>query len=252
MRSEGVREISTSDKRALKLFIALERHFVGSNPLFVSDTDADVTNRLSGRSHFFSDMERALFVASNGRQDVARCAALINRRYQKAKTEAVGFIGYFAAAPDCRLEVESMMAEAEAWLGARGVTRVIAPYNGAAILGMSFLTTGFDEEPMFPSMWHPPYYADYLVNTGYQPNFPLWYYTIDFASDKYRTAKQRAAGESCGVRAPREQKELETRFWRLYGDFSTRASRMNGSFILTAVRRFTSSSIRSSRCSTPA
>ena len=35
MSSEGVREISTSDTRAVKNFVALERKLVGSNPLFV-------------------------------------------------------------------------------------------------------------------------------------------------------------------------------------------------------------------------
>ncbi len=96
-KTEGIKEISTTDKVALKNFISLERQFVGSNPLFVSEIDEDVINRLSGRSSIFSDMEHTLFVASNGSQDVARCAALINHRYQKDNTEAVGFIGYFAA-----------------------------------------------------------------------------------------------------------------------------------------------------------
>jgi len=202
MNIEGIKEISTTDRMALKDYFALERHFVGSNPRFVSEIDEDVINRLSGRSSFFSDMEHALFVASNGGQDVARCAALINRRYQKDKNEAVGFIGYFAAVPDRGPEVESMLGKAEAWLKERGVTRVIAPYNGAAFLGFGFLTKGFDEEPMFPFAWHPPYYADYLVNARYKPTYPFWHYTIDFASDKYRTAKKRAAeNESVGVRS---------------------------------------------------
>ncbi len=192
-KTEGIKEISTTDKVALKNFVALERQFVGSNPLFVSEIDKDVINRFSGRSSFFSDMEHALFAASKGSEDVARCAALINHRYQKEKNEAVGFIGYFAALPDRGLEVESMLRKAETWLKERGVTRVIAPYHGAAPLGFGLLTAGFDEEPLFPYAWHPFYYADYFVNAGYKPTYPFWYYTIDFASDKYRTAKQRAA-----------------------------------------------------------
>lgn len=192
MSREGVKEISTSDKKALKNFVALERQFVGSNPLFVSDIDEDVINRLSGRSKFFSEMEQALFVASNGSQDVARCVALINRRYQKVKSEAVGFIGHFAAVPDCGAKVVAMLGKAEAWLKERGVTRVIAPYNGAALLGMSLLTTAYDEEPMFPFMWHPPYYSGYLADSGYEPTYPMWFYTIDFSSDKYCAVKHHA------------------------------------------------------------
>ena len=191
MSSEGVREISTSDTRAVKNFVALERKLVGSNPLFVSDIDSDVIKHLTGRSAFFSETEHTLFLVSNGNQNVARCSALINRRWQKAKNEATGFIGHFAASSDGRARVQAMFEQAEAWLKERGVTRVIAPYNGAALLGAGLLTTAFDEEPMFPSTWQPPYYADYLAHSGYKPTYPLWYYTIGFRSDEYRAAVRR-------------------------------------------------------------
>jgi hypothetical protein len=75
-----VREISPSDADALKAFIRLERDLVGAGPLFISEADADLKKRLSGRSAFYKGMEHALFVAVNG-QDIARCAAFVNRRY---------------------------------------------------------------------------------------------------------------------------------------------------------------------------
>lgn len=186
-----VREISISDKKALKAFIALERAFDGSNPLYVAEVEADAIKCLSGRSSFFSDMEHTLFVASNGNQDLARCSVLINRRYQKAKDEAVGFIGHFAALSNRKQPVQAMLEHAEAWLKERGVTRVISPYNGAALLGVGLLTMAFDEEPLFPCRWNPPHHAEYLVDAGYAPSYPLWFYTINFSSDKYRTIKQR-------------------------------------------------------------
>ena len=87
-----VRQVLTSDSKSLKEFVQLERKLVGSNPLFVSEIDSDIFKRLGGQSAFFSDMEHALFIASDGTQDKARCAAIINRRYQQVKDEAVGFI----------------------------------------------------------------------------------------------------------------------------------------------------------------
>lgn len=192
MSGESIKEISMSDKKALKGFVSLERQFVGSNPLFVSDIDVDVINRLSGRSSFYGEMEHTLFVASCRGGNVARCAAFINRGYQSAKKEAVGFIGYFAAVSDRGPDVASLLGRAEDWLRMRGVTRVIAPYNGAALLGMGLRTTAFDEEPMFPFVWHPPYYAEYFVNAGYEPAYPLWYFTVEFSSEKYRATVQRA------------------------------------------------------------
>ena len=95
-----VRELSTSDPAALKSFIALERKLIGASPLFVSEIDADVLKCLSGRSKYYSDMEHTMFVAFKDGQGVARCTALINRRFQQAKDQALGFVGHFAAAPD--------------------------------------------------------------------------------------------------------------------------------------------------------
>jgi hypothetical protein len=191
MSSERVREISPFDREALKGFVELERKLVGLNPLFVSDFDSDVIKRLSGKSAFFSETEHTLFVASDGSRDLSRCAALINRRYQKAKNEAVGFLGYLAAAPDSGPQVQAMLEQAEVWLSKRGVTRVIAPYD----LGLRFglLTTAFDEEPITTFWWHPPYYAEYFAGSGYEPTYPLWVYTIDFSSGKYHAAVERVA-----------------------------------------------------------
>ncbi len=125
-----VRQVAAEDKRGRKQFVALEQELVGDEPLFVPEIAADVDKRLRGRSPFYEEMEHSLFVASNGR-DLARCAAFVNRRWQRDKGEAAGFIGYFAAVPDAGAEVAEMLEAAERWLAERGATRVIAPFNGA-------------------------------------------------------------------------------------------------------------------------
>lgn len=181
-----IKRISFSDAKSLRTFVGLERKLVGSNPLYIPEISKDMCGRLSGHSAFYSNMEHALFVVSDGKSDKARCVALINRRYQKAKNEAVGFIGHFSAAPEAETQVRALFEQAEAWLQERDVARVIAPYNGSVFLGMGLLTSAFDEEPMSPFGWHPPYYQKYLNNSGYQATYPLWFYTIDFSSENYR------------------------------------------------------------------
>jgi hypothetical protein len=130
-----VQELSTSDSAALKRFVVLERTLIGANPLFVSEMDADVLKCLSGRSNYYSEMEYTLFIALNNGQHVARCTALINHRYQRAKREALGFVGHFAAASESSHAVGRMLEQAEVWLRERGVTRVVGPFNGAGNLG---------------------------------------------------------------------------------------------------------------------
>jgi GNAT superfamily N-acetyltransferase len=208
-----VRQIEPENNRERKRFVALERELLGSEPLYVPEIASDVNKYLRARSPFYEEIERSLFVASNGR-DVARCAAFINRRWQRNKGEGAGFIGYFAAAPDAAAEVGEMLQAAEGWLAERGADRVIAPFNGAAFHGLATQTDAFDEEPVFPFPWQPPYYPDLLTAAGYRPTYPFWIYEIDFSSERYRTAARRALEEAhCTVR-PLDKKrwdsEIET------------------------------------------
>ncbi len=196
MNQELVRQITVSDSGALKSFVTLEKKLLASYPFFVPASDNDTIGQLSGQTPVFKDIELTLFIVSNGEEDVARCAALVNRSYQEAKQEALGFIGYFAAAPDHELQVKAMLEQAEGWLNAREVTRIIAPHNGVFFGNVGSRTDAFDEEPIFPFNWDPPYYADYLESAGYKKSYPLWSYRVDFSSEKYRAVTRRASGNS--------------------------------------------------------
>lgn len=205
-----VQQMPFSEVKSLRGFVRLEGEIVGSFPLYILEIRKDMCKRLSGQSPFYTDVEHALFVASDGKSDMARCVALINRRYQKAKGEAVGFIGHFCAVPGAETQVKSLLEEVESWLQERNVERVIAPHNGSVFLGLGFLTAAFDEEPMFPFGWHPPYYQQYLQNSGYNATYPLWFYTIDFSSEKYRTVTQEVLeNKSISVR-PIDKKNWDT------------------------------------------
>lgn len=185
-----VRQVPFSNKKMLRKFVRLEHELVGSNPLYIPAISKDMSKTLVGDSPFFSDMEHALFIVSDGKTYKARCTALINRRYQRAKGEAIGFIGHFSAAPDAEISVKAMLEEAELWLKKRNVDRVIAPFNGSTFLGFGLLTQEFDEEPICPFGWYPPYYEQYMQNCDYQATYPFWFYNIDFSSEKYRSVSQ--------------------------------------------------------------
>jgi GNAT superfamily N-acetyltransferase len=195
-----VRQVDPEDKRERKRFVAFERELLGSEPLYVPEIASDVNKRVRGRSPFYEEMEHSLFVASNGR-DLARCAALVNRRWQRDKGEEAGFIGYFAAAPGAVAAVREMLEAAERWLAERGADRVIAPFNGATFHGLAIQTDAFDEDPMFPLPWLPPHYPGLLEAAGYRPTYPIWLFEIDFSSERYQAVSRRALEDArCAVR----------------------------------------------------
>lgn len=193
MNTSNVTGINPADKSALMRFISLERKLMKDNPYYISEIDSDVTKFFTGKTLMAKEYEFGLFVVSKSGQDIGRCAAIINKRFQAQKQAGAGFIGFFAAAENCEGEVKLMMDVAEKWLKERGVTKVIAPSNGGAPNAMGLLVTGFNEDPMFPFLWTPPYYKSYFESLGYQPTYPLWYYDVDFSSEKYKSAKQRYA-----------------------------------------------------------
>jgi GNAT superfamily N-acetyltransferase len=208
-----VTELAARDKRARKRFIRLERALVGGGPLFIAESDGDVDKRLSGRSAFNAETEGTLLVASNG-VDVARCAPMINRRWQRGGREDTGFIGYFAAAPGAEAAVTDMLEAAERWLAQRGIRRVIAPFSGNAFHGFGVQVDAFDESPMFPQPWQPPHYAQLFEAAGYGAAFPFWVYEIDLTSDAYRAASRLAIENArCTIRPFDKRRwagELET------------------------------------------
>lgn len=180
MNTSTVTTIDPSNKSALKRFVSLERKLMKNYPLYISEIDDDVTKMLTRKTLMFEGMEIGLFVVSKSGEDVGRCAAIINKKFQAEKQPEAGFIGFFAAAEDCAQEVAEMIEQAEYWLKERGVTKVIAPANGGAPNSMGVMVTGFDEDPMFPFPWHPSYYQAYIESLLYQPTYPLWYYEVDF------------------------------------------------------------------------
>ncbi|MGH2404863.1 MAG: hypothetical protein ACRDGN_10420, partial [bacterium] len=197
-----VRQIAPGNKAAVRSFARLERRLNAERPLSVAPTEADVVKLLTGRSSLHADVEHALFVISNADgREVACCAAMINRRYQQFHKEAVGFIGYFAASNDAGKRAIEMLEAAERWLAERGVTRVVAGYNGHLLAGFAVRTAGFESSPVFPLPWHPPLYTDVLEAAGYRPTYPWWSYRIDFSSDVYRDASARALRNAqCRIR----------------------------------------------------
>lgn len=194
--------INPSDKSALKRFVSLERKLIKNYPYYISEIDADVAKMLTHKSEMAKGLEFGLFVVSKSGEEVGRCAAIINKKFQAQKQADAGFIGFFAAAKDCEPAVTEMIGRAEHWLKEREVSKIIAPANGGAPNSMGFMVTGFDEDPMFPFAWTPPYYPSYFQKLNYQPTYPIWYYEIDFANEKYRAAKRQYANYDTAVIRP--------------------------------------------------
>jgi hypothetical protein len=85
--ASAVDVVSPERRRERRRFLALEREFMRGKPLHVPELRSSVGKYLRGRSPFYEEIEHALFVATHGG---ARCAAMINRRWQRDKGQDAG------------------------------------------------------------------------------------------------------------------------------------------------------------------
>ena len=205
MKGVTVKEVNAGKRPELKNFVKFERKLLGKNDNYVSPTDDDIIKMLTGKKHLFKGVEFQLFMAIKDEEEIGRCAAIINRKYQRDKNQQVGSIGLFAAAPNHPEEIKQMMLEAEQWLSRRGIKRIIAPWDG--VTGTDSLNVLTHERPMFLIPWHPDYYAQYLQNCGYQPKYERLGFEIDFSSEKYKQAKEKYSHISDFTIRPINKKE---------------------------------------------
>jgi hypothetical protein len=196
-----VHQVDPSNRRELKRFVALERDFYAGQPLAWTEPLADVRKHLSGRSAHSEGLDLALWVAERDGEPIARCASVVHRHWQRDRDDTRGGIGWFAAAPGADGEVTEMLRLGEDWLRERDADAALAPFNGTGFLGMGLMTDGFDESPMFPMQWQPPYLEELLTGAGYRRRYPMWSYWVDFAGARYRRARDSALSRpGCVIR----------------------------------------------------
>ena len=188
MTQISIEVVDVKNKTALKRFVALERRLLQAFPKYISEIDSDVIKLFNGTDMTFRQMHFCLFIATANGNDVARCAAIINPQFQAEKQPGASFIGFFAAAAGQKEAVDEMIAAAENWLRQQGATHILAPGNGGAPQALGVLVNRYDEDPMFPFPWHPPYYKTYWEQLHYKAAYPLWYYEIDLHSEAYQAA----------------------------------------------------------------
>lgn len=194
MEKEHILQINTSDKTQLKRFVSLERKLLSANKHYISPVDKDLIKLFTGKNKLYEEVEFALFIARKEGQDIGRCAAIINRKYQRDKKEEVGAIGFFAGLAHHNKEIATLLAAAENWLLHKKITRIIAPWDTISPTDSLYILE--EESPMFPIHWHPAYYYDYFLESGYMLKVERYDYTISFSSELYQAAKKKYSNPS--------------------------------------------------------
>jgi GNAT superfamily N-acetyltransferase len=176
----AIRPVRTAaDRRA---FVDLPFHLYAADPHWIPPLKAEVHGLIDPKKNpWFGHAEAALFLAERGGKITGRISAQVDQLVLAAPEEqgggpGVGHWGMFEAE-----DVETaatLIAAAEDWLRAKGMTRAIGPMSLSIWDEPGLLVKGHDHSPTVMMGHHLPQYQGWIEGAGYAGVKDLYTYEI--------------------------------------------------------------------------
>lgn len=177
--------VSTKADRAA--FVDLAYRLNASDPNWVPPLRMEALELVTpGKNPFFDHADVQLFLARRGGAVVGRISAHIDRLAVAQPAEqgmgpGTGNWGLLEAEDET--VARALIAQAEDWLRAQGMTRVLAPLSMSVWEEPGQLTKGFDHPPTVMMGHQPQRYQHYIEALGYAPAKLLKTYELDITRD---------------------------------------------------------------------
>ena len=154
---------SKADKKA---FVDLAYRLNLSDPNWVPPLKDEVRGLITpGKNPWFEHAEAQLFLAMRGGKAVGRISAQVDRLVQEHMGAGIGQWGMFEAEDE---EVaKALLAAAEAWLKAKGMTRSMGPFSLGIWDEPGLLVAGHDHPPMVMMGHNKAEYQGWIERAGY-------------------------------------------------------------------------------------
>jgi hypothetical protein len=172
-----------TDKRTRREFVDISYRINASDPNWVHPLRSEALELVTpGKNPFFEHATVAQFIARVNGRAVGRISAHIDRLALEQPPEqgmgpGTGNWGLLEAEDE---EIaQALIAYAESWLRAQGMTRVLAPLSMSVWEEPGQLTFGHDHPPTVMMGHQPQRYADWIESAGYAPAKKLVTYELD-------------------------------------------------------------------------
>ena len=179
-----IREVHTkADRRA---FVDLAFRLYADDPNWVPPLKREALDLITPEKNgWFSHAKAQLFLAERGGRVVGRISAHIDTLALTMPAEqgfgpGVGQFGLFDA--EDAVTGAAMIARAEAWLRAEGMTRVLGPISMSIWEEPGLLIEGFDHPPTVMMGHHKPAYRGWIEAAGYRPVKQLLTYDLEITT----------------------------------------------------------------------
>lgn len=183
MAQQDISVSPVSGKAELQQFIDFAWEVYGKDPNWVPPLQMDMKELLTpGKNPFFEHAEAQYFLARRNGRITGRISAHIDHLAQGMPAEqgfgpGTGNWGVFDAT-DAQ-SAAALIATAEDWLRAKGVTRAIGPMTLSVWEEPGLLVHGFDHAPTIMMGHHRPEYRGWIEAAGYKPVKQLNTYELD-------------------------------------------------------------------------
>ncbi len=172
-----------ADRRGRKTFVTLTRRIFEGDPQWVPPFLFELNERLDRKKNpYFAHAEMAEWIAWRGDQPVGRISAQVDQVALEHEDATAGHFGFFDVLDD-EEAASALLTTAEDWLGERGMTRVIGPYNPTINEEPGILVDGFDDPPMMLMGHSRPYYQRLVEANGYEKVKDLYAYHLDIRNE---------------------------------------------------------------------
>jgi hypothetical protein len=162
-----IRELKASAKHTLKDFLNVVDGIYKDSPYYVRPLDFDVSDRLDHKKNpFFEHADGTAWVAYKDGRPVGRITAQIDQEHLKVHKDSAGMFGFLDTVDDAEV-TRALLAEAEAWVKARGMKRLRGPMSLSINEELGCLVEGFDDPPMAMMTYHNRYQGGLIEQAGY-------------------------------------------------------------------------------------
>lgn len=174
--------VPVEGRALLDRFIRLPNRLHRDDPHYIAPLHLERLDALTPKNPFFGHADVQFWIARKDGRDVGRISAQIDRQALAVRPDATGHFGLIAAEDDPDV-FRALISQAETWLRARGMKRMLGPFNLNINEEMGLLVSGFDTPPMLLMGHDRPYVGPRLEEQGLAKEKDVFAYLYDISVD---------------------------------------------------------------------
>ncbi len=181
--------VPVEGRALLDRFIRLPHRIHRDDPHYIAPLHLERLDALTPKNPFFGHADVQFWIARKNGLDVGRISAQIDRQALAVRPDATGYFGMIAAEDDPAV-FRALITEAEAWLRARGMRRMLGPFNLNINEETGLLVAGFDTPPMLLMGHDKPYVGPRLEEQGLAKEKDVFAYLYDMRVEPPASARR--------------------------------------------------------------